>query len=137
MKSGVAVAAARSLGMAVLIVVLFAGCVTPSIDWSTRIGHYTYDQAVVELGPPDKQERLKSGVLVAEWVTRQGYVVASGPYGWGYPWWGSPYGCGWPYGSYYGAPYPGYFTTYYSPAQWLRLVFSPDGELTGWREFTK
>jgi len=42
---------------------------TPSVDWNTRIGSYTYDQAVTDLGPPDKQAKLSDGKTVAEWIT--------------------------------------------------------------------
>jgi hypothetical protein len=52
------------------MVVVFAGCATHRIDWTARIGHYTYDQAVTELGPPDKQAKLTDGRVVAEWITR-------------------------------------------------------------------
>ena len=53
-----------------LMTMLFAGCVTHRIDWNSRIGHYTYDQAVVEFGPPDKSARLTDGRLVVDWITR-------------------------------------------------------------------
>jgi hypothetical protein len=36
----------------------FGGCATKKIDWASRAGNYTYDQAVVELGPPDKSATL-------------------------------------------------------------------------------
>ena len=52
-----------------LVTILFAGCATP-IDWNSRIGHYTYDQAIGDYGPPDKQARLTDGKLVVEWITR-------------------------------------------------------------------
>ena len=52
------------------VVVLSAGCATHRVDWTTRIGHYTYDQAVTELGPPDKQAKLTDGRIVSECVTR-------------------------------------------------------------------
>jgi hypothetical protein len=70
------------LPLFVLLVGLLAGgvmtgCATkPKVDWSTRIGHYTYDQAVVELGPPDRQARLSDGRNVAEWVV--GHTGSSG-----------------------------------------------------------
>jgi hypothetical protein len=45
------------------------GCeTTPAVDWNSRVGHYTYDQAVQELGPPDKQTGLTTGGTVAEWI---------------------------------------------------------------------
>lgn len=49
---------------------LLAGCVTQRVDWDSRVGHYTYDQAVTEFGPPDKQARLTDGCVVAEWISR-------------------------------------------------------------------
>ncbi len=51
-------------------VALFAGCATHRVDWNTRVGNYTFDQSVTELGPPDKQAKLSDGRTVAEWVTR-------------------------------------------------------------------
>ena len=53
-----------------LVLLWFAGCATPKVDWNTRVGSYTYDQAVTELGPPDKQAKLTTGQTVAEWVSR-------------------------------------------------------------------
>jgi hypothetical protein len=52
-------------------VVLVAGCVTPT-NWDARIGTYTFDQAVLAYGPPDKQAKLSDGRKVAEWITRYG-----------------------------------------------------------------
>jgi hypothetical protein len=55
-----------------LIGAFLIGCKsTPPVDWNSRIGTYTYDQAVVELGPPDKQAKLDNGQMVAEWITRR------------------------------------------------------------------
>jgi hypothetical protein len=70
-----------------LVAVVFAGCVTPRINWDARIGTYTYDQAVLDFGPPDKQARLTDGRRVAEWISRysngSSTIITSG--GWGYP----------------------------------------------------
>lgn len=49
---------------------VLAGCATTRVDWNTRIGQYTFDQAVIELGPPDKQAKLSDGQTIAEWVSR-------------------------------------------------------------------
>jgi hypothetical protein len=58
----------------VLIAILglaLAGCKsTPKVDWNSRVGVFTYDQAVAELGPPDRVARLSDGKTVAEWVRR-------------------------------------------------------------------
>jgi len=44
-----------------LAVAFLAGCTTtPPVDWNTRIGNYTYAQAVTELGPPARQARLNN-----------------------------------------------------------------------------
>src|ERR1700760_563045 len=51
--------------------VLIAGCATPT-NWNARIGHYTFDQAVLDYGPPDKQAKLSDGRKVAEWISRYG-----------------------------------------------------------------
>jgi len=48
------------------------GCeTTKPIDWNSRIGTYTFDQAVTELGPPDKETTLSDGKLVAQWITHR------------------------------------------------------------------
>ena len=61
-----------ALVMLVLAVVFFAGCATTKpIDWNSRIGSYTFDQAVSELGPPDKQAKLSDGKTVAQWITHR------------------------------------------------------------------
>jgi hypothetical protein len=66
---------------------LFAGCKsTPKIDWNSRIGSYTYDQAVAELGPPDKSAKLSDGKTVADWIKHGGgggfsFGVGTGFYG--------------------------------------------------------
>ncbi len=44
---------------------------TPPVDWSSRVGTYTYDQAVTDFGPPDKQAKLDDGKTVAEWITHR------------------------------------------------------------------
>lgn len=46
------------------------GCVSYQAQWNARVGNYTYDQAVVELGPPDKRAQLSDNQTVAEWISR-------------------------------------------------------------------
>jgi hypothetical protein len=66
---------------------VFAGCATHRVDWSARIGTYSFDQAVMDYGPPDKQAKLSDGRKVCDWVSRYssggGTAIVSG--GWGYP----------------------------------------------------
>jgi len=55
-----------------LAAALIVGCqTTKPIDWQSRVGTYTFDQAVTELGPPDKQTTLSDGKLVAQWITHR------------------------------------------------------------------
>ena len=106
------------------LLLLLAGCATPRIDWSARVGYYTYDQAVMDYGPADRTTRLSDGSTVAEWLMRRGEVVVTPePYLWG------------PGYYYYPAP-PMYYQTYV-PARVLRLVFAADGKLKAWKEFER
>jgi len=120
--------AAERLVFLGLAIFALAGCVTNKIDWAGRIGNYTHDQAILELGPPDKQATLTDGVVVAEWLTRRGRaaVYATGPGYFGYP--GGP--------GYYSAYYPPYFQPG-SPDYFLRLTFGADGKLTAWQKFVR
>ena len=55
-----------------LATALITGCkTTKPIDWNSRVGTYTFDQAVTEFGPPDKQTTLSDGKLVAQWITHR------------------------------------------------------------------
>ena len=111
--------------MALVLGLLLAGCATPRIDWASRVGHYTYDHAVLELGPPDKYAKLADNTIVAEWLTHRGYTYSYGPTFYGaYPWGYGPY-------------YNGYSGVYSSPDYFLRLTFGPDGRLTAWKSFYK
>ncbi len=98
---------------------LWAGCAsTKKIDWQSRVGNYTYDQAVIELGPPDKYARLSDGSSVAEWYYGRGGGLSVGV---GTGVYTGPVGVG------VGVPV--------TPrgARVLRLNFGPDGVLQGWR----
>lgn len=104
-------------------ILLITGCATPRIDWASRIGTYTFDNAVLELGPPDKQAKLQDGTLVAEWLTNHGGAYAYPAYGYGnYPYW------------YATPPGPTYLD---SPDFYLRLTFGPDGRLQSWKKYAK
>jgi hypothetical protein len=61
----------RIAAAAVLVFALaISGCTTrPKVDWNSRVGSYNYDQAVVELGPPDRVTEISEGRKVADWVT--------------------------------------------------------------------
>jgi len=93
------------------------GCATQRVDWAARVGHYTHEQAVADLGEPEQQDKLADGSVVAEWLTDPGYTYthsspgAEGPF------------------------YPSYPTTYTAPSQFMRLTFGPDGQLASWKKF--
>jgi len=97
----------------------FTGCETaPPINWDSRVGNYTYDQAVKDFGPPDRQTKLSDGQTVAKWITRTyntggSYNVGMGYYG------NAGYGAGQKFG-------PG------SPDSVFQLTFNTDGKLAAW-----
>ena len=70
-----------------LVLTLFiAGCATkPQTDWNSRVGNFTYDQAVIELGPPTAETKLTDGRRVADWVVGRtgstGFSVGFGSFG--------------------------------------------------------
>lgn len=113
---------------AVVLVAFCNGCATqPKVDWNTRIGNYTYNQAVMELGVPDKFQKLSDNTVVAEWAMAHYSpdYVTYGYYGgyWGHGWASPGMGYGYPAGSDY--------------TRWLRLVFGPDGRLTMFKKYER
>jgi hypothetical protein len=98
---------------------LISGCAsTPKVDWNARVGSFTYDQAVAEMGPPDKSTKLSDGSSVAEWFLKHSSSFAVGV-GTGFYSGGSSVGVGQTVGT--------------SPSgQYLRLTFGADGKLTKW-----
>ena len=120
MKTGFSVSNSCLRIIACLCVTLWlTGCATPRVDWTARVGHYTYEQAVLDMGPPEKEAKLADGTIVAEWLLNR-----SATYAYGTP---SPYG---PYSS-------GYISTYTTPSRFLRLTFGPNGQLTAWKKLYK
>ena len=69
---------ARRLGsllITMLVALFVAGCASapekPAVDWNSRVGNYTYDQAKAELGAPSQSRDLPGGGKVVEWLTRR------------------------------------------------------------------
>ncbi len=107
-----------------LLALLLAGCAsTPKIDWNARVGNFTYDQAVAELGPPDKSTKLSDGSTVADWIKRSSSGASFG-LGTGYSRYGG--GVGTSTGVGVGVPVGGYNVSV------TRLTFGPDGKLVQW-----
>jgi len=106
------------LGFLAAFIFLVTGCNTARVNWESRVGNYTYDQAVLELGPPDKSAKLTDGAIVAEWLTYRGSRGSS----------------------YFYSPSPYYFSPYYEPPtpdRFLRLTFDPEGRLRAWQRVAK
>lgn len=102
-----------------VLAILFAGCAT-SVDWNKRIGTFTFDQAVMELGPPHRQTFLSDGRVVAEWITisvRPGTTTVVG-------------------GGVHGFRSGGAVTAIHNPPTYrertLRLTFGTNHVLTAW-----
>ena len=111
--------------LALLVAAVLTGCATQRINWSARIGNYTYDQAVTEYGQPDKSTKLSDGSTVVEWITERSQTVVNAepvvmPQ--------QP------------APTPNFMpdkpTTYF-PERYLQLTFGADGKLNAQKEYTK
>jgi hypothetical protein len=101
-----------------LITAFFTGCATrPPIDWDSRVGHYTYDQAVTELGPPDRQARLSDGKAVYKWYVQPPVAPRFNS---GMSYYGNNgFGAGQTIGPTFNS-------------QMLQLTFDTDGQLTAW-----
>jgi hypothetical protein len=107
--------------LTVLLILLSAGCASkPKVDWNSRIGSFTYDQAVLELGPPASHARLEDGTTVAEWLLSHGSQFS---FGVGTGFYGPSAGVG-----------VGQSVTTTPPGNYLRLVFGPDGILKQWEK---
>jgi hypothetical protein len=83
------------------------------IDWGSRIGTYTYEEALAELGEPNVIGESGEG-MIAEWVLRQSPVVS---FGFGF-----------------GAPGVGVGTSVSPPpsGEYLHLRFDKNGKLAEW-----
>jgi hypothetical protein len=105
---------------AVLGVLLLAiSCAsTPKVDWDSRVGSYTFDQAVLEMGPPERSSDLSDGSRVAEWFLKPGSTMSVG-LGTGY------YGRG-------GGVGVGQSVSSGRSGQYMRLTFDPEGVLSHW-----
>jgi|SRR6266850_4001427 len=114
---------------ALVLALLVQGCATrpkvdPRIDWNSRIGSYSYEEAVNEIGQPDAVVDSSEG-RVADWILKRspnvsfGFGVGTGVYG---PNVGSGVGVG---------------TTVSPPphGEYLRLTFDQQNRLKAWSHF--
>jgi len=106
------------LALFVLVGLLVSGCASTKVNWADRVGTFTYDQAITELGPPDKQATLSDGRTVATWIT--GYTGGTS----------IGFGVG-SYGS-HSAVGVGHSVGSGGREKTLQLTFDQDGKLAEW-----
>jgi hypothetical protein len=107
-----------------VLVMVNPGCASkPEPDWNQRVGNYTYDEAVRELGPPVGSTRLQQGTTVAEWFLKYGAQMS---FGFG----ASSYGGG-------GGVGVGQSVTTAPKGHYLRLIFDSEGKLQKWEKFKR
>ena len=113
-----------------LIALLFAGCQTsPKLDWQSRVGEWTYNDVIKDMGPADKCETLSDGTKVAEWLLQKGttvprYEVVGYYDDFFYP--NFP-----PYNRSLIRPrtFQAYRADVHFPDRFVRMIFKPDGKL--------
>jgi hypothetical protein len=107
----------KNLFTGILALLFIAGCATNRIDWNSRIGAYTYDQAIMELGVPDRSATLSDGTIVAEWLRMRGGA----------------------YGTVHRFGYSRFesYDVNTMPDSFLRLVFGPDKRLVRSETFAR
>jgi hypothetical protein len=90
-------------------------------DWGSRIGTYTYEDALAELGDPNMIGESSEG-KIAEWILRQSPAFSFG-FGFGGASYGHHSGTGGGVGATVSPPPSG---------EYLRLRFDQDGRLVEW-----
>lgn len=112
------------LGCLLLGLLADSGCASkPRTDWNQRVGNLTFDEAVLELGPPVASTLLQDGTRVAEWFLKPGPQIS---FGLGTGVYGGSGGVG-----------VGQSVALPTPGQYLRLVFGLDGQLQSWEKIRK
>jgi hypothetical protein len=92
-----------------------------NIDWGSRIGTYTYEEALAELGEPNVIGETREG-MIAEWVLRRSPMVSFG-FGFGGVGYGHHTSTGGGVGTSVSPPPSG---------EYLHLRFDKDGKLAEW-----
>jgi hypothetical protein len=105
------------------LALLVTACASPQVNWSGRVGSYTYDQAVQELGRPQTVQPAPGGGHIAEWLTERGTPRRIG-YGLGGGYANPDLGIGEPRVV---EDYPA------TPDKFLHLEFGADGKLAAWK----
>lgn len=100
--------------LALLSLLLLTNCTTPpKVDWDARVGRFTFDEAVRELGSPQKSTVQADNTKVADWLAARG---RSAP-------------------TFHSMPDGSVLRTEGAPGmdQLLRLTFTPEGKLSSWK----
>jgi hypothetical protein len=102
-----------------LAITLVTGCATTKpVDWNSRVGHYTYNQAISEFGLPNRQTKLSDGKVESKWFVQP----PAGPrFNSGMAHYGSNHGFG-----------AGQASGSGLNNQMLQLTFDPNGKLIAW-----
>jgi hypothetical protein len=107
-----------------ILITVNAGCASkPKPNWDQRVGNYTYDDAVRELGPPVASTKLQDGSTVAEWFLKYGSQMS---FGFGTGMYGGAGGVG-----------VGQSVTTPPTAHYLRLIFDAEDKLQRWEKFKR
>jgi hypothetical protein len=112
----------------IVLVLLVGGCasgtkaVIKDVDWGSRIGTYTYEEALAEMGKPDVIGQSSEGTI-AEWVLERSPNVTFG-FGFGGVGYGRHTSTGVGVGTTVSPPPSG---------EYLHLRFDNEGKLAEWR----
>lgn len=115
----------KQLVLWMMLCVVLAGCDSPAWgDWDGRVGTYTYNQAMHDLGRPKASMILRDGSIEAQWLVQKGQVGPANYYGME-----SSFGSPGSVGSLIA------FQTYPAANRYLRLTFDSNGRLVKWKRF--
>src|SRR3954466_8656350 len=111
---------------AALLALFLGACAThpkvdPRVDWNSRIGSYSYEEAVNEIGKPDSVADSSEG-RIADWILHRSPNISFG-FGVGTGVGGPHVGTGVGVGPSVSPPPHG---------EYLRLVFDPQNRLKAW-----
>ena len=111
------------LATAFLAVVILGCSSKPKVDWGSRVGMYTMDEAILEMGPPDRSTELSDGVTVADWFQGRAPTMS---FGFGVGSYGGGGGVG-----------VGQGVTTGGEGRYLRLTFDTEGVLSSVSRVTR
>ena len=103
---------------ATFILLLAAGCATKRVDWDSRMGYFSYDDVVLEMGPPENIAQLSDGSRVGDWLTFRGRGGRGGTV-------------------FLGHGYAYQMNDFEDPDYYMRLTFNPEGRLTAAKQVRK